>query len=548
MGLFTADRERYRKLAGAWVVPEPRRCVQCGVCSFNCPMGLDVRRHSWRDKAVGDSGCLTCGECAKRCPRGLLHFEPMDPAVTGRVAPALRSRAEAPVLQGGGLAAGGQRGGVATPRRHVLVGGGPATIAAAEAIRGADADAQIIVVCADRHGFYSRPGLAYYLTDELPERRLFPLGAAELHALGVTWIRERAEAIEPGAHQVVLASGRRLEYERLLLATGSSAIPASVPGADLDGVVKLDDLDDARDIIRRSRKAKAAVVVGGGITALEIVEGMRARGAHVHYFMRRDRYWSNVLSATESTIVERRLRREGVEIHPFTDLAGITGRGGRVSGVQTQGGATIACDVVAVAVGVRPRIDLARAAGLPCARGVLVDPFMRAGDPDIYAAGDIAEVADPESGRGVLNVLWNVAVAKGTVAGLNMATGPRHVYSEDRPLNITRLAGLHTTIIGTVGNGGDADLQGLSRGDSQVWSELTESDVVEVERGEAHVRVALGERTIDGAVVMGDQSLSFPLQELVESRIDLSAPGRGLATPLADVICDVRGDWGACRA
>ena len=429
----------------------------------------------------------------------------------------------------------------------MLIGGGPATIAAAEAIRGADAEAQIVVVGADPHGFYSRPGLAYYLTDELPERRLFPFSAAELRALGITWIGERAEAIEPGAHQVVLASGRRLEYDRLLLATGSTAIPAGVPGADLDGVVKLDNMDDARDIIRRSREAKAAVVVGGGITALEIVEGMRARGARVHYFMRKDRYWSNVLSASESTIVERRLRREGVEIHPFTDLAGIAGRGGKVSGVQTQDGATIPCDLVAVAVGVRPKVELARAAGLPCARGVLVDEFMRAGDPDIYAAGDIAEIADPESGRGVLNVLWNVAVAKGTVAGLNMATEPRQVYAEDRPLNITRLAGLHTTIIGTVGNGGDADLQGLSRGDSQVWSELTESDVVEVERGEAHVRVALGERTIDGAVVMGDQALSYALQELVEARVDLSTAERVIATPLAEVICNARADWGACR-
>ncbi len=546
MGFFTADREKYRTLAGAWVVPEPRRCVQCGVCSFNCPMGLDVRRHAWRDEPVGDGGCLTCGECAKRCPRGLLHFEPMD-AGAGQVAPALRDRAEAPVRQGDGLAPGRQPSGVGTPRRHVLVGGGPATIAAAEAIRGADADAQIVVVGADPHGYYSRPGLAYYLTDELPERRLFPFGAAELRALGVSWIGERAEAIEPGAHQVVLASGRRLDYDRLLLATGSSAIRASVPGADLDGVVKLDNMDDARDIVRRSREAKTAVVVGGGITALEIVEGMRARGAHVHYFMRRDRYWSSVLSATESTIVERRLRREGIEIHPFTDLAGITGRGGKVSGVQTQDGAAIPCDLVAVAVGVRPRVELARAAGLPCARGVLVDEFLRAGDPDIYAAGDIAEIADPETGRGVLNVLWNVAVAKGAVAGLNMATEPRQVYSEDKPLNITRLAGLHTTIIGTVGNGGDADLQGLSRGDSQVWSELTEADVVEVERGEAHVRVALGERTIDGAVVMGDQALSFPLQELVEARVDLSAAERVLSTPLADVICDARGDWEACR-
>jgi NAD-dependent dihydropyrimidine dehydrogenase PreA subunit len=76
VGFFTADREKYRTLAGAWVMPEPRRCVQCGVCSFNCPMGIDVRRHVWRGEPVSDSACLTCSECVRRCPRGLLRFEP----------------------------------------------------------------------------------------------------------------------------------------------------------------------------------------------------------------------------------------------------------------------------------------------------------------------------------------------------------------------------------------------------------------------------------------------------------------------------------------
>ena len=90
MGFFTADREKYRTLAGAWVVPELRRCVQCGVCAFNCPMGLDVRRHAWRGEPVGDSHCLTCGECAKRCPRGLLHFEPLGATGDG-IAPGRRA-------------------------------------------------------------------------------------------------------------------------------------------------------------------------------------------------------------------------------------------------------------------------------------------------------------------------------------------------------------------------------------------------------------------------------------------------------------------------
>lgn len=72
---FKSDRARHGALATAWVMPEPSRCVQCGICSFHCPMEIDVRRHVWRGEPVKDSHCLTCGECVKRCPRGLLRFE-----------------------------------------------------------------------------------------------------------------------------------------------------------------------------------------------------------------------------------------------------------------------------------------------------------------------------------------------------------------------------------------------------------------------------------------------------------------------------------------
>ncbi len=442
-------------------------------------------------------------------------------------------------------------------RRHVLIGGGAATVAAAEAIREADGGAEIVVVCADPHGHYSRPGLAYFLTRELPEDRLFPFTAEDFRRLDVAWIAEAAAAVDPAGHRVTLQSGRQLIYDRLLLATGSKAIGTRVPGAELDGVVTLDGMDDARDIVRRCGKAKVGVVVGGGITALEIVEGLRARGVHVHYFMRKDRYWRNVLSESESRIIELALGREGVEIHAFTDLAAIRGRGGKVAAVETIDGDLIPCDIVAAAVGVRPRIDLAREAGLPCDRGVLVDEYLRAGDPDIYAAGDIAEIADARTGHRQLEVLWNAALLKGRVAGRNMAAGadgsgePAQRYVQDSPINVTRLAGLHTTIIGTVGSGADADLEGLSRGDSQIWSELCERAIVEAQRGDAHVRLALGEHAIAGSVVIGDQTLSYPLQELIDQRVDVSGAVAALEAPEAPIVEIVNGlwaDWQAGRA
>jgi NAD(P)H-nitrite reductase large subunit len=437
------------------------------------------------------------------------------------------------------------------PRRHVLIGGGPGAIAAAESIRRADDDAEIVLVNRDAHGYYSRPGLAYHLAGELPEKGLFPVAPRDLAALHVEVVRERAVALDPARHRATLESGRELPYDRLLLATGSRAVPAKVPGAELAGVVKLDDLDDARDIIRRCRTATAAVVVGGGITALEIVEGLAAQGVRVEYLMRQDRYWRNVLSEAESRLVERRLAQEGVRLRHHTELAGILGRDGRVAGVETDDGTRIPCDLVAVAVGVRPRVELATTAGLECGRGVLVDAYLRSSVDDIFAAGDIAETRDAETGRGTLDVLWNSAVAKGRVAGLNMATRPLHTYEKGASLNITRLAGHKTTIIGTVGNGEDADLQALARGDSQSWSELGPATLVAARSGGARVRLELGEGTILGAVVMGDQALSFPLQELVGARADVSAIAQSLRereAAVADIVTAFWRDWAAQHA
>jgi NAD(P)H-nitrite reductase large subunit len=438
-------------------------------------------------------------------------------------------------------------------RRHVLIGMGPAAVAAAEAIRARDDEADITIVAADPHGYYSRPGLAYLLTREMPQPWLSPFTEADFERLGVRRVTATVSGIDPASRRVTLAGDGELPYDRLLIATGSRSTAARVPGAELDGVVKLDDMADALDLIQRSAGAKAAVVVGGGITALEIVEGLRARKVQVHYFLRRERFWSGVLSEAESQLVAQGLARDGVRVHQRTELARIHGAQGRVTGVETADGTRLPCEIVAIAIGVRPQIGVAREAGLACERGILVDEYLRSGDEHIFAAGDVAEVRDPGSDRGKLHVLWNSAVEKGHVAGHNMAAAalgderrePLHAHEAANPLNVTRLAGLHTTIIGAVGKGEDADLQSLSRGDSQSWSELTDAVVVESGDEGQHVRLTLGDGVIAGAVVMGDQTLSFPLQDLIERRVDVSHLQDELAAPAAPLPELVHGAWHA---
>jgi NAD(P)H-nitrite reductase large subunit len=346
--------------------------------------------------------------------------------------------------------------------------------------------------------------------------------------------------IDPAQKTLLLDGKTPLSYDKLLIATGAFAAPLTVPGAALQGVVKLDHLEDARYILKQARRGKTAVVVGGGITALELTEGLLARGMNVHYLLRGDRYWSNVLDEQESRIIEARLQVEGVSLHFHSELKEIVGKGNKVGSVRLQDGSTLKCDLVAYAIGIKPRVELAREAGLTLDRGILVNEFLQTNFPDIYAAGDVAQVYDPMTGHSVLDSLWGPARDQGRIAGLNMA-GQNKPYIKSAPFNVTRLAGLTTTIIGAVGHGHDNDIVGIARGDSETWRELPDAIVAQSGFDTNHVRIIVGEKNLLGAVVMGDQTLSTPLQKIIARKLDISSVRDQLLkhdAKIADVVVD----------
>jgi len=421
-------------------------------------------------------------------------------------------------------------------RKYIIVGTGAAGLAAAEAIHECDSDGEIVIFGDDSHGFYSRPGVAYYLTRELSERQLSLCQGTGFCRIGV-----KVTSVHPESHTII-ADGKEFDYDMLLLATGSVAVPLTVPGADLKGVVKLDNLEDARNMIKMVRSARDAVVVGGGIIALEMVEGFMARGLKTHYLLRSNRYWPNVLDKEESEIVERRLKEHGVTLHPQTEIARIIGDKGRVAAIETKSGKRIKCQMVGVAVGVQPRIELAKEAGLRTDKGILTDEFLRTGADGIFAAGDAAQVLDAVSGKTSLDTLWGTALVHGRIAGRNMAGDSLTPFKKTLPYNIMRLAGITTTIIGAVGqNEKDNDLVTISRGDSESWRQIPDVLAVQTDYDVNHIRIMLGLHTIEGALLMGDQTLSRPLRELISERIDVTPIVESLRSSggsMADTLID----------
>ena len=269
---------------------------------------------------------------------------------------------------------------------YVIIGSGVAGIAAIEAIRSIDSLSSVTLIGDDPYGFYSRPGLAYYLTGELHDKALFPRTADDLRKLNFRYIKGQVTKILRAEHSLELEDRATFSYDRLLIAVGAQALPLEVPGADLEGVLKLDHMSDAKLILKHARRGKTAVVVGGGITALELVEGLRSRGMKVHYLLRGDRYWSNVLDEHESKIIEHRLGEEGVILHHHAEVIEVTGVHGKVNGLRLLDGQLLKCDLVAYAIGIRPRVTLAKQAGLAIDRGILVNEYLQTNDPAIFAA------------------------------------------------------------------------------------------------------------------------------------------------------------------
>lgn len=424
--------------------------------------------------------------------------------------------------------------------RYIIIGTGVAGISALEAIRGVDRNGEIILLGDDPHGYYSRPGLAYFLTGELHDKALFPKKREDYRRLNFNYKKAHVSRVDKVNKTVILKDGSFLSYDKLLIATGSSAAPLTIPGANLHGVVKLDHLDDARAILKSVKRGRTAIVVGGGITALELTEGLLAQGMKVHYFLRGNRYWKGVLDEQESRVVEARLQEEGVELHFRAEVIEILGRSGKVAGVRLLDGRTVKCDLLAYAVGIKPRLDLARSADLACDRGVLANENLQTSDPDIYTAGDAAQIYDPITGRSVLDSLWSPAREQGFVAGLNMA-GQSRAYVKSVPFNVTRLAGLTTTIIGPVGSGQDDDVIGIARGDSETWRNLPDATVTQSGFDVNRVRLLVGDAHLLGAVVMGDQKLSIPLQRLISEKVNISSIREKLLakeTKIADVIVE----------
>ncbi|MGY1680298.1 NAD(P)/FAD-dependent oxidoreductase [Geodermatophilus sp. SYSU D01176] len=305
----------------------------------------------------------------------------------------------------------------------VIVGAGLAGAKAAQTLREEGFDGPVVLVGAEPERPYERPPLSKgYLLGTAGRDSAF------VHDAG--WYAEhdvdlrtgvRATGLDPAAHRVALDTGEELGYARLLLATGASARPLPVPGADLDGVRYLRTLADAdrlqADLAGGGRRV---VVVGAGWIGLEVAAAARSHGNAVTVVEPQPTPLHAVLGAEMGRVFARLHRDHGVDLLTDTVVRELRGSGGRVTAVVTDAHAGLPADVVVVGIGAVPHTALAASAGLDVDNGVVTDHALRTSAADVHAAGDVAASFHPPYGRHVRVEHWANALHQGPAAARSM--------------------------------------------------------------------------------------------------------------------------------
>lgn len=293
------------------------------------------------------------------------------------------------------------------PQRHpessaiehlVIVGNGMAGHRLVEALLARPKrPATITVIGAEAAPAYNRILLSPLLAGDMHKRDL-TLRSADWYAeQGIELVLgERVASIDRGARRLTTDAGRRLAYDRLVLATGSNPARPPVPGLELPGVHLFRDLNDADALARAAETGSHAVVIGGGLLGLEAAEGLRKRGQgkrgmRVSLLQRDDRLMNRQLDLTAAQLLESELR--GLDIHTGAQVERLeAGADGQVCAVHLADGTRLAADCVVVAIGIVPNAELGRAAGLTVNRGIVVDAWLSTSDPAIHALGECCEL------------------------------------------------------------------------------------------------------------------------------------------------------------
>jgi nitrite reductase (NADH) large subunit len=393
-------------------------------------------------------------------------------------------------------------------RRLVVVGNGMAGMGCVEQILKYQPDFDITVFGDETHVNYNRVLLSSVLAGEkaADDIVLNPLEWYAAHGIDLR-VGVRIVDVDPAAREVVGDDGLRTPYDLLLLATGSSAWFPPIGGVDKEGVFAFRTLDDTRELLGRSGPGVKAVVIGGGLLGLEAARGLQVQGCDVTVVHLAPTLMERQLDPTGGSYLREKLGALGVSVMCGRQTAAILGDAS-VTGVQFADGETVAADLVVVAAGIRPNVDLGRRAGLQVNRGIVVNDYMETSSPEIFAVGECIEHS------GICYGLIAPLLEQGKVLAATITGHRGPTYAGTLQAAKLKIAGVDV----------------FSAGD---WTDAAGAEPVRFEDPALGVykKVVVRDGRLSGLILVGDTSDSHRYMDWMRSNADVSEQRRQLLFP-----------------
>jgi nitrite reductase (NADH) large subunit len=380
--------------------------------------------------------------------------------------------------------------------RYLIVGNGVAGTTAAEHIRKQDGQGSITMVTDEAVPFYWRLRLSEYVAGDLAEQNLVAKQEQWYKDQKIELkLKTRVQGVDPAKKAVVTQENQRITYDRLLIAAGSRSFIPPIRGSDKKGVFALRSIQDARDIISWSRGIQDVVLIGGGLLGLEAGNALRKLGKKVMVVEYFPRLLPRQLDVAGAKRLQAIMEGMGFAFRLGVKKQEVVGDE-KLKAVLLEGGETLPAQMVIVSAGVRPNLDLAKGLNLDHDKGIKVDERMRSNQPDVFAAGDVAEF------KGIPYGIWIAAMEQGQVAGINMAGGEA-LYKGTVMANTLKVVGI--------------DL--ASAGDIDAENKL-ESRVASDEK--TYKKVVVENNRIVGCIMLGDTKGFSKVTRMMGDKQDVS--------------------------
>jgi len=288
-----------------------------------------------------------------------------------------------------------------------IIGNGISGITAARHIRKFT-DWEITVISKESKHFYSRTALMYIYMGHMRYKETKPYEDWFWEKNRINLLQSYVSNLNTSSKEIIFEDGKKMHYDKLIIATGSKSNFFGWPGQDLKGVQGLYNLQDLESLEMFSKDMHHAVIVGGGLIGIELAEMLHSRNIPVSFLVRESSFWNNVLPAGESEIINKHIKAHGFNLILEKNLGQINGdNNGRVKSITVkETGEEISCNFVGITAGVSPNIDFLKNSEIETKRGVLIDAYFETNIKDVYAIGDCAEFRNPLPGRRPIEQVW----------------------------------------------------------------------------------------------------------------------------------------------